>query len=308
MSAASKSVLVFHAKGAESPDLERELRLVGIEVQSEGGTERQASDALLERGVSAVVFLDTARASIWVDSEDETLGEAEPVHIERHRGESPEMFALRSAELLRGKLLPAKGAPDASEGQKPSATNPSDRFFSLSLGPVLTFQTYAIVAPGITGDLAAWWGRFGVGPYFTMPLVKNSWTGTKGELTFRQSSFGLGGRFLPYQTHDRTFELQALLRVGVTRLALERNTGPQAQRFTAVANLLSVETGIEGSFAIKSWFRFGGQTVAGLDIPLNQPVPEGVKLPPPAKGKAGGSSLESVQYHLILSAIATLIF
>ena len=260
--------------------------------------------------MTAVVFLDEARASIWVGPDDGTPGEAEPVYIERSEGESSEMFALRSAELLRGRLLPAKGDFDGSEGQrrKPSAKSPTDRSLSFTLGPALMLQSYAVVAPGITSDVSVWLGRFGVGPYFIMPLVRNSWTGTKGDLTFTQYSLGLGGRFLPYQTRDKAFELQTLLRIGVTRLALERDKGPAAQRFTGVANLLSVAPGIEGTFAIKSWLRVGGQTLAGLDIPLNQPVPDGVDLPAPAKGKAEESSIGSVQRHLIVSAVATVLF
>jgi hypothetical protein len=261
-----------------------------MDVESERGTEREASEALSERRVAAVVYLNEARASIWVSPEDQTSEQAEPVHIERGDGESSEMFALRSAELLRGKLLPGKSDSATSGRQKKPATTISrtDRSLSFTLGPALMLQSYAVVAPGMTGDIAAWLGRFGAGPYFTMPLVRNNWTGAK-ELTFTQYSLGLGGRFLAYKTRDKSFELQVLLRVGMTRHALEQNKGPEAERLIGVANHLTVEPGVEGSFAITSWLRVGGQTLAWLDIPLTQPVSEGA-LPPPAKGKGKGKT------------------
>lgn len=305
-SAASEIVLLVHTPGAATHELEEELRLVGLEVESEGGTKKEARKALETRGIFAVVFLEEDGASIWVGSGEAVSRETKPVHVERSKDESSEMFALRSAELLRGSLLPGQhdsGESQARRGEHVSA-NPIGRAVSLTLGPALLLQSYAVVAPGFTGDLAAWFGRYGVGPYFALPVLRNSWTGTKHELTFTQYSLGLSGRFLPFRTPDRTFELQALVRTGITRLALERDNGPQAQRFTATVNLLSVGAGIEASFGITDWLRLGSQTFGGLDIPLNRPIQEDIALPKPAKGKAAPSSFTSTQRHLTVSAIA----
>lgn len=283
---------------------------MGLTVESEGGTRHSANHALEERGVSAVVFLDDTGATIWVHPRENAARDTKPVHVERTREESDEMFALRSAELLRGRLLP--GDHDASKSEKPrrnsARVSTVDRTLSLTLGPALMLQSYAVVSPGFTGDVAAWFGRFGVGPYVTLPLLRNSWSGTKNELTFTQYSLGLGGRFLPFQTNDRMFELHAIVRAGVTRLALERVKGPQSQRFAATANFLSAEAGIEASFAVLDWLRLGSQTIAGLDIPLNQPTPDGVSLPKPAKKQPQGASLGRTQRHLTVSAIATACF
>lgn len=298
-------LIVYEASERETRDrLHEEFALIGLEVESREGTRSDALFARDQREAEAVVLLEPSGASIWVT--EGSSSSAAPAVVKRDAGETSDMVALRSAELVRGHLLSKEpGSFDESSAAAQGWPGNFQRKFSLTLGPTLFLRTFGGSAPGFTGDATVWFGPVGIGAYAAVPFGRSEWAGKAKDITFLQYSGGLGGRLLLFQSGDELFELQALMRVGVTPLSLRRNKGPEDRQFESWAYFFSGDLGTEATFGIGSWFRLGAQMVGGFAAPINWPIPAGGNAAAPAKGS---DAPPGAQGQLTLSAVGVVHF
>lgn len=312
--AQDEHVLILVEPGAEqaAERLEEELALVGLQAESQAGTRQDARLALEERTATAVVHLRTDGATIWVLKDSSPDTQPSPAQVGRHPNESPELLALRSAELLRGQLLPAEEATRERKPRQGGVLTPNrwGRMASFTTGPALLYRSYGGAAPGWTGDGSLWIGRWGFGTYLTAALIRSHWTQQEQResvISFHQLGAGGQARLLLAQTRTTAFEVQALARLGLTSLSLLQEAGPPKERIEGKAVFLDAHGGLEGTWRLASWLRAGVQGLGGTHISLAWPSAKkkGATPAPGEAGPANPSRPRSPLGHMILAGVAT---
>jgi hypothetical protein len=300
-------VLIVVDSGADQSGqrIEEELSLVGIESEAREGSRDDAQLALRENGTTAVVHLREDGATIWVRKQGSHETEPIATEVSRHPNESPELLALRSAELLRGQLLPAEEERRARSPRAGAAPGPS-RIASFTTGPALLYRSYGGVAPGWTGDGSLWFGRWGFGTYVTAALTRSDWTPeAKNALSFHQLGAGAQVRLLIVQSRSTRFEAQAIARLGLASLSLLQESGPPKDRIKGKAVFLDPHGGVEATWRLAPWLLAGVQALGGAHLSLSWPDPKGES---PAPGEAGRVNPERPRGplgHATLAGVAT---
>ena len=144
---------------------------MGFGVSTQAGDERAAERALQRSDLAAVVFVPEEEEGVraWVRDD---AGE-EPAELELDVEGSRDTFALRTAELLRGRLMPGPSPRGGSADDEGGATSASR--FSISLGPSVIASSYAAALIGLTGDVS--WSiteRLALGPYLLVSLERGA--------------------------------------------------------------------------------------------------------------------------------------
>ncbi len=275
-----------------------------LEADLRQGNKQDAQRMRTQPRVSAVLFVDTDGATILMHEEGTTRQESSQV-VQRGSGESSDSLALRTSELVRGRLLGGADAPEPRHEPK-RRDGVFSRRFSFTTGPALFLRTFAAPAPGWGGDAAVWFGRFGIGPFLSGALTRATWNATSDEVTFGQLRAGVAGRALVFRSPGQLWEGQALVRLGLEPLSLRGIAGSQSESFEGNALFFTADAGLEASYRLTSWLRLGAQIVGGFDAPSRWPqTVEGKDLPEPAQGNRGGEAAPRprTQGHLSPSAV-----
>ena len=301
---AEKSVLIVYEPDAEASrqSLSEELEAMEISTRSRGGTGADAEEAVQAEQESAVVFLTSERALIWVSSDDNvSSGEAEaPVIVVRNPGESSETEALRIAEHLRGSLLPG-GRPTDQSGDYPSRGFGRDDIFSVSTGPQLVLRSDAKPSLAWSLDAAFWFGRFGIGAFIRTSLTASDWRLEPKKMILRETVGGIAARLVLFEPSP-SWQTQLLLRAGWNASALQEEKAKPKDPKGGTVGYLASEIGIESTYAVTNWLSLGAQVLGGLDAavswsPRTPDGPMGPMTPvPPDPG---------IQSHFVFGAIAS---
>ncbi len=284
-------VVVCAAHSAEAKRLEDELGLVGFRVATKDPHTRAC----------AAPSADTTTVTIE-RSGVHVVTEPGGSHTElvRASGESPNAFALRTAEHVRGRLLPS--------GARPVSPPPAPYRLVVHAGPALVLATYGSPALAVVGDVTYFWGRVGLGPFVLATLTSTPWKKERAQFTQRQTTVGAGGRYVLYRAANPGLELHGLVNAGVRFQRLEALKGDAAGVFAETATAFTFGAAFEVLYSPSDWFAFGGQTGVQLGVPLAWPAPVDT-LDNPAQraleNVAGGSSVDGA---LSIAAVASFRF
>lgn len=260
-----------------------ELSLVGLDVQVRAGTHETALSDTHETALSEqpadwdamVLVRDDGHHIIWTQK-SEPASAVEPVELQPAPGESRDSVALRSAELVRGELLPQ----NKSGAKEPSALVPAPfgprPAFAFTTGPTLLVSSYGGVAPGWTGDISYWFDRFSLGIFATGALTPSPWVPADKEVNQQQLTAGLLTKGLLLRAQGDRFDLTLGGGVGARTQWLlgRRPPGPMdAPRFHGVAMAVAVSIQLEACYSFFPWLALGGSMGGSLGIPLSFPEP-----------------------------------
>lgn len=274
-------MLVITAPGEERSGrlLVDELDLLGLTSQLEPGHERAAEAAHEDSNHRAIVWLhDEHQARIWLKGEDPSA------HHDVASSESRELLALRTAELLRGRLLPGEDPPSREEEAAPREpevrANPRFHLFG---GPGLIVSSYAEPLPAFSLGLAYQaWSRMSVGAFVVGSLADNAWQGNPEELT--ASQFSLGGRLgltwlaLP----AGRIRSDLLLRATFRGLQVRSERGGPMEKGSATLWGPTVDLGVDGRYELTPWFGLGMEACFVLGFPLGRSASLDNGMPPAA--------------------------
>lgn len=294
-------VVVVHEPGTERMRnrLVEELQLVGFSVETIEGRRKTVAAARSRSDVAAVVHLQAAgRVSSWVapppdeslpneSPPDETFGAKdepadEPVELESRKGEPVDLLALRTAEHLRGELLPAGADLKDDDDRARSATRSGSYRVSLTLGLALTYSS--LTGPGIgpVGDVAFWLGRVGVGAFALLPLNRTRLDDAPEHLSHKPTIGGVRLRALLLENDGTGLELQAVASAGARVLSIRGESGAN-DSYQDTATALAFGLGLELAYAPVTWFAAGGGVGGLLGLPLSGPEVAAELNPPAAR-------------------------
>lgn len=238
-----------------------ELDLLGLTSQLEIGREEIAETAH-ERGQHrAVVWLHSEhQARIWLP------GEAAPHDVAR--SESDQLAALRTAEALRGRLLPGGEAPP-SEDSGPAHPNADEPHrFELFGGPGIIISSYAEPLPSFSLGLAYRpVRRLSVAFFASGSLVRNVWQAQPEELSVSQVAVGAR---VAYRWLDPPLGLvrsDLLLRSTVRSLSLRDEGGPMDKGSASLWGP-TLDLGLGGTYELTPWFGLGLEACVIVGFPL----------------------------------------
>lgn len=280
------------AKGeAEATRLAEELRLLGFEVETEN-----------------------ARSPVCTNPRDDitTVAVSKGVHVVTEPGggrsvlvsaadESPNAFALRTAEHLRGRLLPT------GTGAAPHAPPPPYQL-AIHLGPALALATYGGPAFAVVGDVTYFWGRVGFGPYAFATLTSTPWAKERAQFAQRQTTFGGQARFVLHRATNPGLELHGLVNVGARLQRLEAIKGAAAGVFAETACAFAFGAAFEVLYSPSDWLAFGGQTGVQLGVPLAWPASVDTLDNPAQRALENVADESSVDGALVVAVLASFHF
>jgi len=244
-----------------------ELDLLGLSSQLERGQEHAAEAGHDRSEHRAVVWLhDDHQARIWLKGEDSSR----PHDVAS--SESPELLALRTAELLRGRLLP--GDEPAQAATEADAAGPASAHalrFHMAAGPGIVVSSYAEPLP--TFNLAFGyrpWPRLSVGAFTTGSLVPNAWQGYSDQLT--TSQFSVGGRLglLWLEPPGSGIRSHLLLRGAIRGLQVRSPKGGPMEKGSALLWGPTVDLGLDGEYELTPWFSLGVELCFIVGFPLTR--------------------------------------
>jgi hypothetical protein len=277
-------VVVVQEPGTERlrSRLVEELQLVGFTVETAQGGEKAAERARHRPDVAAVVHLQSGgKVVLWAEPE---RAEEEPVELERRKKESSDLVALRTAEHLRGELLPTESKSPSKRRERRSGTRPTERFtpywVSLTIGPAFSYSNLMGAGVGPTADAAIWFGRFGIGPFALITLNRTLVEGAPDHLSHKPTIVGARLRALLVENGGTGFEMQAMTSAGVRVVSFRGESGATSG-FEDTATALSLGLGVEFSYAPVKWFSVGASAGGRLGVTLSGPD-ESEGLNPPA--------------------------
>lgn len=259
---------------------------MGITVESRPAerSEFEAEKRKWKRG--AVVFATSTSTRIWIAQDRKHALTV----LEQSRDETPELLALRSAEFVRARLLPARTteqpSPDALPGRK-EGLSPTLEF---AMGPALLLRSYGGGSLGFGGDASIIWGRTRVGAYVSGALTRAPWGPAPEHFSFRDISAGarVAVELLPLK--QTPFSLFALGKLGVATVSVRTESGPSPAQYSARHFLLPLELGARFHYAPNPWFFIGCAVSAGVALPLSRLDAEQASHPPHKK------ALEEVRF------------
>jgi hypothetical protein len=181
-------------------------------------------------------------------------------------------LALRTAELLRGRLLPGEGPTEEAAGANPSSQpGPRDLRFQVSAGPGLIVGSYAEPLPAF--NLAFGyrpWPRISVGAFTAVSLAANAWQGYSDQLSTSQLSLGgrLGFRWL--DPPGGRIRSHLLLRGAVRGLQVRSPKGGPMEKGSASLWGPTVDLGLDGDYELTPWFSLGVELCFIVGFPLTR--------------------------------------
>ncbi len=219
------------------------------------------------------------RLSIWVWGDQGALSTKEPREMRTAGDDSPALLALRSAELLRGQLLPVANSEPHPSKRAPTARHapPQARLISFTTGPALFLSSYADPQIAVVADAAYYpWTRWGFGAYIHASLSRGTWNVEPAQFSLGQFGAGLQLRAEVFQYSARSAlkgYLQIVGRIGGRNWSLRAETGPPETRSSNAASALTFGGGADLSYPLFSWLRVGGLVFVQGGIPLSWPAP-----------------------------------
>lgn len=237
---------------------------MGFGVSTQAGDERAAERALQRSDLAAVVFVPEEEEGVraWVRDD---AGE-EPAELELDVEGSRDTFALRTAELLRGRLMPGPSPRGGSADDEGGATSASR--FSISLGPSVIASSYAAALIGLTGDVS--WSiteRLALGPYLLVSLERGAWNAAPQHFSVRQLEGGAKARFALLEP-DAELQVDLLGRVGLRSLSLRAESGPPPERTTGTLYGPTIGLGVGAAYSLSPWLSLGGDVTFVTGFPV----------------------------------------
>lgn len=264
-----RHVLIIGERGAQSTSrqLGEELELMGFNVSTQAGDGRAAERALQRSDLAAVVFLPDEEEGVraWVrDDADE-----EPAEVELDVEGSRDTLALRTAELLRGRLMPGSSprGDSADDERGPTSASTGTRL-SISLGPSVIASSYATALIGLSGDVS--WSimeRLAMGPYLLASLERGAWSAAPQHFSARQLEGGAKARFALLEP-DAELQVDLVGRVGFRSLSLRAESGPPPERTTGFLRGPTIGLGAAAAYALSPWLSLGGDLTFVTGFPV----------------------------------------
>lgn len=267
--------MVIYERGTEerASRLTEELRLVGFDVETvpDAG---ESVESLRERNdVQGVVEVrGDGTHVLWIE-------DAPSEELELREGETADGIALRTAEHLRGELLPS----EASEPEKARLRGGSAlalQHTEINVLPAYVFATYG--GQGFAGivDVAHFWNRVGVGPFAFTTITRSGWTPAPGPYVQRQTTVGAQVRVIPYRAGTTGLEIQVLANTGVRHLAVSSTSPSPEHDFSGTIWAMTLGSSFQLGYAPSEWFLIGAQAGGQLGFITGTPdAPEGLKNP-----------------------------
>lgn len=257
-------MLVVTEAGAERTGrlLVDELDLLGLTSELRAGRQEVAETAHQRSEHRAVVWVhDDHQTRIWLQGEG-----AESPH-DVTPSESRELSALRTAEALRGRLLPGQESPPPwDERALPDPEGPHR--FELFGGPGLIISSYAEPLPAFSMGFAyRLHPRVSVGVFALGSLTRNAWQGDPEQLS--TSEFAIGGR-LGFRWLDRpgTRIRSDLLLRGAFRGLSVRDEGGPMEKGSATLWGPTIDLGMDATYEFTPWFGLGVESCLIVGFPL----------------------------------------
>jgi len=281
--AARADVLIVAAPGSEHTQhlLADELEVLGLRAELDRGDRPRAEDERTNPDHRAIVWLeDDQGASIWL-TEDES---EQPPH-EVEPSTSPELLALRTAEILRGRLLPGEKPPPATaDGQHATVDDRSSASpprFLLSGGPGISISSYAEPLPTFSlGFAYRPWARVAIGAVAIGALARNAWLDDPEQLSASQWSLGLRLAFRWLGPGEARFHSDVLLGAALRQLQVRSEKGGPMEKGTASMWGPTFDLGINGFHDLTPWFALGLEASFVLGIPLSRSATLDNGMPP----------------------------
>ena len=253
-----------------------ELSLVGLQVHVHKGAKDTVAEEMEAPWDAIVLVSNDGSHSIWA-RHGQPASAVEPVEVRPAKGESRESVALRSAELVRGELLP-ENTQASSRGPQVGVLSPvaSRPAFAVTTGPALLASSYGGVAGGWTAELSYWFERFSLGVFATGALTKTPWTPADKEVNQQQLTAGILAKGLLLRTLTNRFDLVLAGGIGARSQWLSGRAQPgpmDSEGFRGVAVALAIPVQVEASYAFYPWFALGGALGGTVGIPLSFPEP-----------------------------------
>lgn len=253
-----------------------ELALVGLQVHIHQGDQETVTAEMAAPWDAIVLVSDDGSHFIWA-RHGKDASTVESVQVQPAPGESNDSVALRSAELVRGELLPQniKAAPEQSTAAAPSILGPRPPW-AIATGPTLFVSSYGGVAIGWTADLSYWLKDFALGLFATGALAPSPWVAAAKEMNQQQLTAGILSKGLLLRTLNDRFDLMLGGGLGARTQWLSSLPPPgpmDEERFHGVAMALALQLQLEASYSFYPWLALGGALGATLGIPLSYPEP-----------------------------------
>lgn len=269
-------LLVCETKDATCGRVDDELRLVGLEAHVHQG-DRDTVTSEMDAPWDAIVFVhDDGSQSIWA-RHGRPASSVEPVEVRPEQGESSDSVALRSAELVRGELLPENAPPPSEQPTTPALLPVGPRPpLAVTTGPSLLGSSYGGATLGWTGDVSYWFERFSLGLFVDGALLPTPWLPAEKEMNQQQLTAGLVSKGLLVRGLTDRFDLVLAGGAGVRTqwLTSRPDPGPMDDpKFSGVALALAFRLELEATYAFLPWFALGGAVGGTLGVPLSFPEP-----------------------------------
>lgn len=239
-----------------------ELDLLGFTSELEFGRQENAEAAHERHRYRAVVWLHHEhQARIWLPDE------ATPHDVAR--SDSDQLAALRTAEALRGRLLPGGEARRPENDSQPDDSDANELHrFELFGGPGIIISSYAEPLPSFSLGLAYRpLSQISVGFFAAGSLVRNAWQSDPEQLTASQISLGARVAYRWLNPPGGPLHSDLLLRGSFRNLSIRDEGGPM-ERGSATLWGPTVDLGIGGTYELTPWFGLGLETCLIVGFPL----------------------------------------
>jgi hypothetical protein len=304
--AARADVLIVAAPGSEHTQrlLADELEVLGLRSELDRGARPSAEEERTNSDHRAIVWLkDDQGASIWL-TEDES---EEPPH-QVEPSSSPELLALRTAEVLRGRLLPGEKPPSTADEQA-STVDRSSGFsprFALSGGPGVSVSSYAEPLPTFSlGFAYRPWPRVAIGALAIGALARNAWLKDPEQLAASQWSLGLRLAVRWLGSGEARFHSDVLLGAALRQLQVRSEKGGPMEKGTASIWGPTFDLGINGFHDLTPWFGLGLEASFVLGIPLSHSATLDNGMPPgPAAPVVAATENPDPDFQVMTSFLA----
>jgi len=247
-----------------------ELEVLDLTTRVEVGSQATAG-ALHARGDHrAVVWIDgSGSARIWLAGED--AAEENIVY-----SDEPSSLALRTAEHLRGHLMPESEGAASHRGAQthaaPSEPTLPPRFYLLG-GPGFVVSSYAAPLPTFAlAFLYRHWTRLSVGAFGSGSLVRNDWLADPEQLSTAQFSLGAEVALRWIDPPNGRFSSSLLLRSALRHLRVRSDKGGPMGKGTAHIWGPTFDLGFSGAYELTPWFSLGAESCLILGVPLDRTV------------------------------------
>ena len=204
---------------------------------------------------------DDHEARVWLHEE----GARSPHDVTP--SESRELSALRTAEALRGRLLPGQAEPPPWD-ERSAQTPDGPHRFEIFGGPGLIVSSYAEPLPAFSMGFAyRLHPRVSMGVFALGSLMRNAWQADPEQLT--TSEFAGGGRlgFLWLDPPEGSVRSNLLLRGALRSLSVRDEGGPM-EKGSATLWGPTVDLGLDGTYEFTPWFGLAVESCLIVGFPL----------------------------------------